>query len=257
MKVFWLHGKTGGKESKMIEISNVSKSYNGTVKAVDDLSLTVNDGEIFGFLGPNGAGKTTTIKMITGILNADSGSIKINGIDIAKNPLEAKRQFGFVPDTPNMFLRLKGIEYLNFMADVYGVDATSRKEKIKNLAERFDMTSALGDQIQSYSHGMRQKIIIMGVLIHDPSVWILDEPMTGLDPKSSYTLKEMMREHANKKNSVFFSTHVLDVAEKICDRVAVINKGKILFCGKLDEMREHFKSDASLEKMFLELTENE
>lgn len=241
----------------MIEVKNVTKTYSGTVKAVDDLSITIQNGEIFGFLGPNGAGKTTTIKMITGILSPDSGNIKIGGIDINEKPLEAKKKFGFVPDDPNIFLRLKGVEYLNFMADMYEVTDTDRKQRIESLAERFEMSSALGDHIQSYSHGMRQKIIIMGVLIHNPSVWILDEPMTGLDPKSSFTLKEMMREHVTKGNVVLFSTHVLDVAEKICDKVAIINKGKILFAGKIEEMREHFKNNQSFEKMFLELTQNE
>lgn len=241
----------------MIEINNVSKSYNGTVKAVDSLNITIPDGEIIGFLGPNGAGKTTTIKMITGITKPDSGTITINGINVAENPLEAKRQFGFVPDSPDMFLRLKGIEYLNFMADIYNVDAASRKERIAELAKRYDMESVLSDQIQSYSHGMRQKIIIMGVLVHSPSVWILDEPMTGLDPKSSFLLKEMMREHAESGKTVFFSTHVLEVAEKLCDRVAIINKGKLQFFGTMDEVREHFKTDDSLEKIFLEMTENE
>lgn len=241
----------------MIELSNLSKSYNGKVKAVDNLNLRINEGEIFGFLGPNGAGKTTTIKMITGIIDRDGGSIKINGIDNSEKPLEAKKQFAYVPDSPDMFLRLKGIEYLNFMADIYDVSKENRKDKIEKLAERFEMTNALGDQIQSYSHGMRQKIVIMGALVHNPKVWILDEPLTGLDPKSSYILKEMMREQANSGKTVFFSTHVLDVAEKVCDRVAIINKGKILFCGKIEEMRNHFKSNESLEKMFLELTENE
>jgi ABC-2 type transport system ATP-binding protein len=217
----------------------------------------IPDGEIIGFLGPNGAGKTTTIKMITGILNSDSGSIKINGIDISEEPIKAKKQFGFVPDSPDMFLRLKGIEYLNFMADVYEVPSQDRKPEIDNLAERFSMAEALFDQIQSYSHGMRQKIVLMGVLLHEPSVWILDEPMTGLDPKSSFILKEMMREHAAKSKTVFFSTHVLEVAEKICDKVAIINKGKILFYGSIEEMRQHFKGDESLENMFLELVENE
>ncbi|AEV67679.1 ABC transporter ATP-binding protein [Acetivibrio clariflavus] len=240
----------------MIELKNITKTYSGTLKAVDDISITIQDGEIFGFLGPNGAGKTTTIKMITGILKPDSGSIKINGIDINENPTDAKKQFGFVPDDPNIFLRLKGIEYLNFMADVYEVSDSDRKQRIESLAERFEMSGALGDYIKSYSHGMRQKIVIMGVLIHNPPVWILDEPMTGLDPKSSFVLKEMMREHASKGNTVFFSTHILEVAEKLCDKVAIINKGKILFAGRLDEMREHFKTNQSLEKMFLELTEN-
>lgn len=241
----------------MIEIKNISKSYNGTVMAVDDLTITIPDGEIVGFLGPNGAGKTTTLKMITGVSKQDRGSIVINGIDIREKTLEAKRQFGFVPDSPDMFLRLKGIEYLNFMADIYNVDGDLRRQRIKELAERFDMESVLSDQIQSYSHGMRQKIVIMGVLIHSPSVWILDEPMTGLDPKSSFILKEMMREHADSGKTVFFSTHVLEVAEKLCDRVAIINKGKLRFFGTMEEMREHFKSDDSLEKIFLELTENE
>ncbi|HYE82995.1 MAG TPA: ABC transporter ATP-binding protein [Clostridia bacterium] len=241
----------------MIELINVNKSYNGTVKAVDDLTLAVPEGQIVGFLGPNGAGKTTTIKMITGILNADSGSININGIDIKERPLDAKRQFGFVPDSPDMFLRLKGIEYLNFIADIYKVPGDLREQRIKDISEAFEMEAALNDQIQSYSHGMRQKIILMGVLIHDPSVWILDEPMTGLDPKSSFTLKEMMKSHAAAGKTVFFSTHVLEVAEKLCDRVAIINKGKLLFYGTMDEMREHFKSNGSLEKIFLELTENE
>lgn len=241
----------------MIEIKNVSKSYNGAVKAVDDLTITVPDGEIIGFIGPNGAGKTTTLKMITGISKQDSGSITINGIDTSEKPLEAKRQFGFVPDSPDMFLRLKGIEYLNFMADIYNVEGEVRKQRIRDLAERFEMDTVLSDQIQSYSHGMRQKIVIMGVMVHSPSVWILDEPMTGLDPKASFILKEMMREHADSGKTVFFSTHVLEVAEKLCDKVAIINKGKLQFFGTMDEMREHFKTDDSLEKIFLEMTENE
>lgn len=241
----------------MIKVKNLSKSYNGTTTVVNNLNLDIKDGEIFGFLGPNGAGKTTTLKMITGILECDKGEITINDIDISQNPLEAKNQFGFVPDSPDMFLRLKGIEYLNFMADMYEVPSKERKERIKRLAERFEMSDVLLDQIRSYSHGMRQKIVIMGVLIHEPEVWILDEPMTGLDPKSSYLLKEMMREHTQRGKTVLFSTHVLEVAEKLCDRVGIINKGKLLFCGTLEEMREHFKDNQSLEKMFLEMTENE
>ncbi|OWT49200.1 ABC transporter ATP-binding protein [Bacillus sp. K2I17] len=241
----------------MIEITNVSKSYNGSTYAVKDLSLSVPSGEIFGFLGPNGAGKSTTIKMITGIHGVDKGTITINGIDIMKNPMEAKKTFGYVPDSPDMFLRLKGLEYLNFMADMYEVPKEVRQERIESLAKKFDLYNALSDQIQSYSHGMRQKIVIIGVLVHEPDVWILDEPLTGLDPKSAYILKEMMREHADKGKIVFFSTHVLEVAEKICDRVAIINKGNLQFKGNLDEMRDHFKSNESLEKMFLEMTGNE
>ncbi|HCS74481.1 MAG TPA: 3-dehydroquinate dehydratase [Clostridiales bacterium] len=239
----------------MIKLNGLRKIYGNTVKAVDNLNLVIPDGEIFGFLGPNGAGKTTTIKLIAGILNASSGSIQVNGLDIEEDALAAKKQIGFVPDNPNMFLRLKGMEYLNFMADMYDVSAEERKSRIENLAQRFDMRDVLLDRIQSYSHGMRQKIVIMGVLVHNPSVWVLDEPMTGLDPRSSFQLKEMMREHADSGNTVFFSTHVLDVAEKVCDRVAIINKGKLAFCGTLEEMKEHFKQNTSLENMFLELTE--
>ncbi|MBE5088421.1 ABC transporter ATP-binding protein [Bacillus thuringiensis] len=240
----------------MIEITNVSKSYNGSTYAVKDLSLSVPSGEIFGFLGPNGAGKSTTIKMITGIHGVDKGTITINGKNIMEEPMEAKKTFGYVPDSPDMFLRLKGIEYLNFMADMYEVPKEVRQERIESLAKKFDLYNALSDQIQSYSHGMRQKIVIIGVLVHEPDVWILDEPLTGLDPKSAYILKEMMREHADKGKIVFFSTHVLEVAEKLCDRVAIINKGNLQFKGNLDEMRDHFKSNESLEKMFLEMTGN-
>ncbi|MDD2621201.1 MAG: ABC transporter ATP-binding protein [Syntrophomonadaceae bacterium] len=242
----------------MIEICGVSKSYNrGMVKAVDGVNLTVQNGEIFGFLGPNGAGKTTLIKMITGILNADQGSIRINGQDIRENPIEAKMQFGFVPDDPNIFSRLTGIEYLNFMADVYGVSPEIRVQRMQKLLERFEMSSAAGDLIQSHSHGMKQKIIVIGALLHNPPVWILDEPMTGLDPRSSFDLKEMMREHAEAGKTVFFSTHVLEVAEKLCDRLAIINKGRVIFCGSLQEIREHALENQSLENLFLELTENE
>lgn len=241
----------------MITIKNVSKSYNGYVKAVDDLSLTINPGEIFGFLGPNGAGKTTTIKMITGITKPDQGVIHINGKEIQENPVEAKKEFGFVPDNPNVFLRLKGIEYLNFMAEAYGVEMDLRIKRIQALAKRFSMTKALSDQINSYSHGMRQKIVIMGVLIHSPNVWILDEPMTGLDPKASHLLKQMMKEHTNQNKSVFFSTHVLEVAEKICDRVAIINQGKILYVGSVENIKEKSQENKDLESIFLELTKNE
>lgn len=241
----------------MIEIKNVTKVYGGKVKAVDNLSLTLKPGEIFGFLGPNGAGKTTTIKMLTGITDPDGGEILVNGIDLSKDPIRYKNQFGFVPDSPDIFLRLKGIEYLNFMGDIYQVDSTLRKERIESLAKRFDMENALNDSISSYSHGMRQKIILMGALIHDPSLWILDEPMTGLDPKSSFYLKEMMREHADKGNVVFFSTHVLEVAEKVCDRVGIINKGKLMFCGTMTELRELVSENEGLEKIFLEMTNDE
>lgn len=241
----------------MIEIKNVTKTYNGIYKAIDNLNLEIEDGQIFGLLGPNGAGKTTTIKMITGVIAPSEGDIYINNNSIIEDTIEAKEQFGYVSDNPDIFLKLTGLEYLNFMADIYDVSSEDRQEAISDLAERFNMKNALGDKIQSYSHGMRQKIVVMGVLVHRPRVWILDEPMTGLDPKSAYTLKEMMKEHAKIGNTVLFSTHVLDVAEKLCDKVAVINKGQLIFQGTLEEMRHEFKENDSLEEMFLEMTENE
>lgn len=239
----------------MIEIKNVSKSYVKGKKSVDDLNLKIKDGEIFGFLGPNGAGKTTTIRMITGILEPDEGDIFIDGKSIKDNPLEAKKNFGFVPDNSDMFLKLKGIEYLTFMADVYDVSEEKRKGRIENLTKKFDIYNELNDQIQSYSHGMRQKIVICGALLSEPKNWILDEPMTGLDPKSSFDLKEMMKEHAKTGKAVFFSTHVLEVAEKLCDRVGIINKGKLVFVGTFEELKKEFKKEDSLEKLFLEITE--
>ncbi|MFW2500543.1 ABC transporter ATP-binding protein [Clostridium diolis] len=241
----------------MINISNITKSYNGNYNAVSNLNLEIRDGEIYGLLGPNGAGKTTTIKMITGIISPTSGKIEINGIDISKEPVRAKEQFGYVPDSPDMFLRLSGMEYLNFMADVYGGSKEERLLRIKEISKRFEMELALGDKIHSYSHGMRQKVVLMGVLIHKPKVWILDEPMTGLDPKSAFTLKEMMREHADEGNTVIFSTHVLEVAEKVCDKVAIINKGQLIFNGTLSNMRKEFKENESLEEMFLEMIQDE
>ncbi len=239
----------------MISIENVTKVYSGTKKAVDNLNLTIEDGQILAYIGPNGAGKSTTLKMMTGIISSTEGTIKINGYDIEKQSLEAKKQFGFVPDSPDMFLRLKGIEYLNFMADIYDVDEQVRNERITKYAEKFEMSAALNDKIVSYSHGMRQKIVIMGALVHNPSVWILDEPLTGLDPKSSFELKEMMKEHAAAGNTVIFSTHVLEVAEKLCDKVAIINKGTLVFNGTLEELKAKYSSSSSLEEIFLEMTE--
>ncbi len=241
----------------MIKIENVSKSYIKGKKSIDNLNLEIKNGEIFGFLGPNGAGKTTTIKMITGILNPDEGDIYIDGKSIEKEPLEAKRNFGFVPDSPDMFLKLKGIEYLNFLAEIYEIPSDIRKERIEFLTKKFEIYEDLNSEIESYSHGMRQKIVICGVLLNNPKNWILDEPMTGLDPKSSFDLKEMMREHSRNGNTVFFSTHVLEVAEKLCDRVGIINKGKLVFIGTFEEMKKQFREDTSLENLFLEITENE
>lgn len=235
----------------MIEIKNLSKSYVKNKKAVDNLSLTINNGEIFGFLGPNGAGKTTTLHIITGVLNADEGQVLIDGKDIEKEPIEAKKSFSFVPDSPDFFLTLKAIEYFNFIADIY--DVKNRKERIEELTKRFGINDVLNSTLQSYSHGMRQKAIICGALLHQPKNWILDEPLTGLDPKAAFDLKEMMRLHADSGNSVIFSTHVLDVAEKVCDRVGIISGGKLLFVGTLNELKANMKEDKSLEDLFLEM----
>lgn len=240
----------------MISLKNISKTYGSSgKKAVDSLSLDVADGKITGFIGPNGAGKTTTLKMITGVLEPDEGSVTLNGIDMRTSPLEAKKQFGFVADSPDNFLRVKGIEYLNFMADIYGVPADLRHNFIENVARRFEMEDALGSRILSYSHGMRQKIMVMGALIHNPSIWILDEPLTGLDPRSAYELKEMMKEHAAAGNSVLFSTHVLEVAEKLCDQIAIINRGVLVYLGTLEDLRARYP-EQSLEEIFLEITEH-
>ena len=242
----------------MIEIKNLSKTYaKGKIKAVNNLNLDIRKGEIFGFLGPNGAGKTTTIKMITGILKPDEGSITLNGIDVVKEPINAKMQIGFVPDNPEIFSRLTGIEYLNFIADIYEVDDKQRYEKINVLAESFEIKDALNSNIGSFSHGMKQKLIIIGALIHNPPIWILDEPLVGLDPKAAFVLKEMLRNHAENGNTVFFSTHIMEVAEKICDRIGIIKKGEIIFTGTIDELRQLRKENESLENLFLELVENE
>lgn len=241
----------------MIEIKNISKEYKKNKKVLNDINLEIKDGEIFGFLGPNGAGKTTTIKMITGILEIDEGDILIDGKSIKKEPIEAKKQIGLVPDNPDVFLKLKGIEYLNFMADIYEVSTQDRVKRIKELSEKFEINNVLNNKIESYSHGMRQKLIIIGVLLHNPKNWILDEPMTGLDPKSSFELKNMMREHANQKNTVFFSTHILDVAERLCDRIGIIDKGKLLFVGTYEDLKKELKENKSLEELFMEIVENE
>lgn len=241
----------------MISIINISKSYNKNNKIIEKMNLEVQDGEIFGFLGPNGAGKTTTIKMITGILDIDEGDILINNKSIKKESIEAKKKFGYVPDNPDMFLKLKGIEYLNFMADMYEVGKEERKKKIDELAKLFEINNVLNDKIQSYSHGMRQKIIIIGSLLHEPENWIIDEPMTGLDPKSTYELKQIMKKLTSENKCVFFSTHILDVAEKLCDKIGIINKGKLLFVGTLEEMRKELSENKSLEELFMEITKND
>lgn len=240
----------------MIEIKNVSKTYNGNIKAIDNLNLEINDGEIVGFIGLNGAGKTTAIKMMTGILVPDTGTITINGYDIVKDSLKAKQIIGYIADNPDMFLKLTGIEFINFIADIYNVPVTLRKKRIKLFGERFGLSDVLDKPMQGYSHGTRQKMMVVAALVHDPAVWILDEPLIGLDPTSAFELKKMMREHADKGNAVFFSTHVLEVAEKLCDRIAIIDKGKIAFVGTLKELKDKYdKKD--LEKLFMEVIKND
>ena len=240
----------------MIELSHVTKVYGGTHTAVNNCSFQVEDGKITGFIGPNGAGKTTTLKMITGILEPTDGQILLDGTDIQRNPLEAKKKIGFVSDNPDNFLRLKGLEYLNFMADIYDVPQAGRMEKIQAMAKRVEIEDVLGDKILGYSQGLRQKVMVMGALIHDPSLWILDEPMTGLDPRAAFELKEMMREHAQSGHAVLFSTHVLEVAEKLCDQGVIINKGQIVFQGTLDQLRADYPEEESLEDIFLAVTEH-
>ena len=237
----------------MIKIQNVSKSYKKGNKVIENLKLEIKDGEIFGFIGQNGAGKTTTIKMITGILEIDEGDIFIDGKSITKEPVEAKKQFGLVPDSPDMFLKFSGIEYLNFIADCFNVSKEDRKKRIEELSKEFGIYDELENKIESYSHGMRQKIVIIGVLLHNPKNWILDEPITGLDPKSSFDLKALMKEHAKKGNTVFFSTHILEIAEKLCDRIAIINKGKIVFVGTLNELKNMYKDKNTLEEIFIDI----
>ncbi len=241
----------------MLKLENVTKIYGkNTHPSVDRPNLTVPEGCVYGFLGPNGAGKTTTIRMITGALKATEGTITIGGIDIADDPLAAKRLFGYVPDSQDMYDKLTGWEYLNFIADIYGVDAKTRKERAERYLSTFELLSAAGNRIQSYSRGMKQKIGVIGALIHQPPVWILDEPMVGLDPRASFLLKEEMKKRAAEGATVFFSTHVLEVAEKLCDRVGIISKGRLLAEGTPEELLNR-TGDHSLEEVFLEMTEKD
>lgn len=241
----------------MIQFDHVVKQYGKSkVRAVDDLTLKVEKGSTLGFIGPNGAGKTTTIRLLTGILQPTSGTVTIGGIDMAKDPIAAKRLIGFVPDAHEMYDRLTGMEYLNFMADVYGVSKADRKAHIEKYLALFGLEDASREQIRSYSRGMRQKLTIIGALIHNPPVWVLDEPMVGLDPRAAHILKEEMRQHCERGNTVFFSTHVLDVAEKLCDRIAIINHGQLVTQGSLEELRAGENAD-TLEQLFLEMTEAE
>lgn len=234
----------------MIKANNLTMIYGGDFKSVDNLSFHLGKGEILGFVGPNGAGKTTVIKMLTGILKPVEGNATINGFDIVKDSINAKNSLAYVADNPDILLQLKGIEYINFIADIYNVPAKIRQERIDDLSKRFGIADALNNSMRDYSHGMRQKLMIIAALIHNPPVWILDEPMTGLDPSAAYELKQLMKEHAAKGNSVFFSTHVLEVAEKLCDKILIINHGKDLYQGTLEDLiKQHGHED--LEKIFL------
>ena len=240
----------------MIEIKKVTKTYNNKIKAIRDLSLDIPDGKIIGFIGLNGAGKTTLIKMMTGILKPDKGSIIINGLDIAENPIEVKQDIAYITDNPDMFLRLTGIEFINFISDIYNIDEKTRKERISYLTKEFELTDILDKPLQGYSHGMKQKMMVVAALVHSPKVWILDEPMVGLDPKSALVLKKMMKEHAKNGNTVFFSTHVLEVAEKLCDEIAIIDEGKIIYYGTLDDLSKKYNKK-NFEELFLEVLKNE
>jgi ABC-2 type transport system ATP-binding protein len=239
----------------VIAVENLVKSYSRDERrALDGLSLDVKPGELYGFLGPNGAGKTTTIKIIVGLLRPDSGSATVAGVDVLSNPLEVKRRIGYVPDEPLLYENMTGIRFLSFIADVFEVPGDQRGQ-ILDLAQEFELRDALGDRISSYSHGMKQKVAIIGALLHDPDVFILDEPIVGLDPQSSFLLKETMRRQCAKGKTVFFSTHVMEVAERLCDRVGIIRRGELIAEGPLDELRERAgKTDATLESLFLELT---
>ncbi len=241
----------------MLKLAHVSKSYGDSVKAVDDLTLHIRPGEIFGFLGPNGAGKTTTIKMIVGILEPDEGSIVLKDFDTRKESIRSKKQMGFVPDEANLWDKLTGAEYLSFMCDAYGVPGGERDGRVRPLLDAFEMSGALNDLIGSYSRGMRQKIALIGSLLHRPPLWVLDEPMVGLDPRSSFLLKEFMRSHVSGGGSVFFSTHVMEVAERLCDRIGIIHKGKLISTHTVEEMKNLFaqEGDKSLEEIFLKITE--
>lgn len=232
----------------MLKITNLTKKY-GDKCAVDDLTLEIADGEIYGFIGHNGAGKTTTIKACMGLISYDKGEITVDGISVAERPIEAKRIMAYIPDNPDLYNFLTGIKYLNFVADVYGVDSKTRNERINTLADKLSLTADLAEPISAYSHGMKQKLAIISALIHEPKLIIMDEPFVGLDPKASHILKELMREICDRGGAIFFSTHVLEVAEKLCDKVAIIKGGKLVRSGTMEEV----KGDTSLEEVFLEL----
>ena len=232
----------------MLNIEHLTKTY-GEKKAVDDLSLHIAPGEICGFIGHNGAGKTTTIKACCGILQSDSGEVYIDGVSVKENPIAAKAKIAYIPDNPDLYEFMTGIQFLNFIGDVFGVSAEDRQARIRKYADLFELTNDLAQPISAYSHGMKQKLAIISALLHEPKLLIMDEPFVGLDPKASHILKELMRELCKNGGAIFFSTHVLEVAEKLCDKVAIIKGGKLIKSGTMEEV----KGDASLENVFLEL----
>ena len=234
----------------MLRIEHLSKSY-GETKAVDDLTLHIRPGEIYGFIGHNGAGKTTTLKSAVGILRFDEGEIWINGHSLKDDPLACKKDLAYIPDNPDLYEFMSGIKYLNFIADIFGIPAAERQEKIRKYGDILEMTEHLAEPISAYSHGMKQKLALISAWIHAPKLIIMDEPFVGLDPKAAHLMKEMMREHCDNGGAIFFSTHVLEVAEKLCDKVAIIKQGKLVKAGTMEEV----KGDDSLEEVFLELEE--
>ena len=235
----------------MIEIKNVSKSYDGKKKAVDNVNFKVEDGEIFAFIGHNGAGKTTMIKAIMGILDFDSGDILINGKSIKDDPIACKKEMAYVPDNPDLYENMKAINFINFVCDMYEIDADTRKKNIDKYSKMFEMNDHMNEDISSFSHGMKQKVALIAALCHNPSILVMDEPFVGLDPKAVFDMKEVMKDMVKEGKTIFFSTHILDVAEKLCSRVAIIKKGKIVKIGKMKDI----KGDESLEQVFLELEE--
>ena len=236
--------------STAIETEGLSKTFKGKT-AVDHLNLSIKKNELFGLLGVNGAGKTTTLKSIAGILQFDEGEIKIDGVSIREDPIACKKILAYIPDNPDIYEFMTGIKYLNFIADIFGVGAEERQERIKKYADLFELTKDLAEPVSAYSHGMKQKLAVISAWLHEPKLIIMDEPFVGLDPKASHILKEMMREFCDKGNAIFFSTHVLEVAQKLCDKVAIIKNGKLIRSGTMEEVR----GDDSLEEVFLELEE--
>lgn len=237
----------------MLEIQNFSKTYKGGKRAVNRLNLTVKPGDIYGFIGHNGAGKSTTIKAIVGVLEFEEGDILVDGNNIRKSPVECKQSIAYIPDTPDLYEHLTGIQYLNFVGDIYGVPALRRQELIQTYGDMFEITGNLGDLISSYSHGMKQKTAIISALIHTPRLMVMDEPFVGLDPKASHSLKEVMHKMCREGSAIFFSTHVLDVAEKLCNKIAIIKDGNLIISGGTAELTQ----DESLESLFLEVIDHD